>query len=102
MSKDKSAKSLKFEVQINEVLKPKYNQICEQRDTVIEEQANYLRLSQTVLKLKGKTELKTKVDLGFNFFCDAEIDDCALISVHLGSGIYVELRFELFLYVLVC
>ena len=88
----KSDKSLKYEIHINEVLKPKVNKIFEQRAHVIEEQANYQRLSQTVEKLKGKTELKTKVDLGFNFYCDAEIDDCSKISVHLGSGIYVELR----------
>ena len=79
-------------IHINEVLKPKLSQICEQRDSVFEEEAHYLRLSQTVAKLEGKKELKTKVDLGCNFFCDAEIDDCSLISVNLGSGIYVELR----------
>ena len=60
---------------------------------IIEDQANYLRLSQTVAKLEGKKELRTKVDLGCNFFCDAEIDDCSTINVHLGSGIYCELKY---------
>ena len=41
--------------------------------------------------MSGKKELKVKVDLGCNFHCEAEVDDCSLLSVNLGSGIYVQL-----------
>ena len=60
----KEDKKLKFEIHVNEVLKPKLQEILEQREKIFEEEANYLRLSETVTRLKGKKELKTKVDLG--------------------------------------
>ena len=45
MSHDKQSKSLKFEVYVSD-LTAKYHQLCEQRDSIIEEQANYQKLSQ--------------------------------------------------------
>merc|ERR1711990_51942 len=74
-------KVISFEHYVNEVLKKKLREIMDKRDKVIEEQAQYLRLSETVEQMKNKTKLKTKVDLGCSFF----------VQVHLGSGIYTEL-----------
>jgi len=87
-------KVISFEHHVNEVLKPKLNDYLSSRDKIIEEQAEYLRLEETVSKLAGKKELRTKVDLGCNFFVQAEIDDCSKINVHLGSGLYAELSHE--------
>ena len=58
---------------MNEVLKRRLNEMMELRDEVISEQANYMRLQETVAKIKGKRELKTKVDLGCNFFVEGTI-----------------------------
>ena len=63
-------KVISFEHHVNEVLKPKLNDYLASRDKIIEEQAEYLRLEETVSKLDGKKELRTKVDLGCNFFED--------------------------------
>ena len=87
-------KVISFEHHVNEVLKPKLNDYLASRDKIIEEQAEYLRLEETVSKLHGKKELRTKVDLGCNFFVQAEIDDCSKINVHLGSGLYAELSHD--------
>jgi len=87
-------KVISFEHHVNEVLKPKLNDYLASRDKIIEEQAEYLRLEETVSKLDGKKELMTKVDLGCNFFVQAEIDDCSKINVHLGSGLYAELSHD--------
>ena len=57
-----------FEHHVNEILKPRMTECMEIRDKIIEEQAEYLRLEEMVQKLKGKTNIKTKVDLGCNFF----------------------------------
>ena len=47
-------KVISFEHHVNEVLKPKLNDYLASRDKIIEEQAEYLRLEETVSKLDGK------------------------------------------------
>ena len=44
-------KVISFEHHVNEVLKPKLNDYLSSRDKIIEEQAEYLRLEETVSKL---------------------------------------------------
>merc|ERR1719239_26081 len=38
--------------------------------------------------------LKTKVDLGCNFYCEARVDDPTKVCVAVGLGFFVELTLD--------
>jgi len=83
-----------FEKHVNLKLRPKIRKLQIYRDKVIEEQSEYRRLFETMEKFLSsgrKGKMKTKADLGNYFYCDAEIDNCELLAVNLGHGVFVEL-----------
>ena len=69
----KEQKVTTYEHHVNEVLKPRLTEQMKQRDGVIEEQAEYLRLAELLERIKGKVELKTQVDIGCNFFVEGRL-----------------------------
>merc|ERR1711864_67566 len=71
----------------------------ELRDKVYEEQAEFLALRNSIKAIKlaelvpGEL-LKTKVDLGCNFYCQARVPDPTRICVSVGLGFFPELTLE--------
>ena len=89
-----SEKVTSFEKHVNFNLRPKIRKLQIYRDKVIEEQSEYRRLFETMEKFIStgrKGNMRTKADLGNNFYCDAEIDNCELVAVNLGHGVFLEL-----------
>ncbi|XP_046845363.1 protein UXT homolog [Xenia sp. Carnegie-2017] len=87
-----SDKVRKYEEFINDCLKADLRKVHELRDKLYSNIADYLQLKTTIEKIKffdgGK--MKTQVDLGCNFYCQAEVKDTKLILVAVGYGFYVE------------
>ncbi|XP_042371970.1 protein UXT, partial [Plectropomus leopardus] len=70
--------------------------ILEQRDSVYEKISQYLQLKNTIQSLQdsGSKQLKTDVDLGCNFFVQAEVEDSSRIFVAVGYGFFVEMTHD--------
>ncbi|XP_052807924.1 protein UXT-like [Mya arenaria] len=86
-----------YERFVNEKLREDLRKIIEQRDQVYSQIAEYLQLKNTIEQIKkaGVTEdLKTKVDLGCNFYVQANIADPRTIFVFVGYGFFVEMSFD--------
>ncbi|KAJ7317567.1 hypothetical protein JRQ81_003729 [Phrynocephalus forsythii] len=86
-------KVLQYETFISDVLQRDLKKVLEQRDEVYEKIAQYLQLKNVIERLQetGDKELKTQVDLGCNFYVNAEVPDTSTIFVALGYGFFVEL-----------
>ncbi|XP_064604925.1 protein UXT homolog [Liolophura sinensis] len=91
---DIQEKILSFEHFLNETLRQDLRQVLEKRDRLYGEIAEYLQLKTTIERIQEsnleKEELKTKVDLGCNFYVQASVPDCSRIFVCVGFGIYLE------------
>ncbi|RDD36799.1 Protein UXT-like protein [Trichoplax sp. H2] len=91
-------KLTKFEQFINEKLKGDLALVNERRESVCQQIANYLKLRQSIENLQllgedGKT-LRSKVDLGCNFYVQANVNDTSKIFVSVGFGFYLELTLD--------
>ena len=88
-------KVLQYEKFLNENLKGDLKKVLDQRDEVYGQIAEYLQLKTVIEKLKEmkltEEELKTKVDLGCNFYVQAVVPDVRKIFVFVGYGFFVEL-----------
>ncbi|XP_037070830.1 protein UXT homolog isoform X2 [Pollicipes pollicipes] len=88
-------KITKYEEFLNETLKVDLKKLLDRRDGVYENIAHHLELRNTINTLQkaqvDKKPLKTKVDLGCNFYCSAKIDDPSRIFVRIGFGFYLEM-----------
>lgn len=85
----------KYETFLNERLKPDLKAVLEERDGIYTETAEFLALRNTIsaiqsAELDPATPLKTKVDLGCNFYCRANVEDPSKIFVEIGLGFYLE------------
>ncbi|XP_034445862.1 protein UXT [Hippoglossus hippoglossus] len=89
-------KVLQYENFINDVLKRDLQKVLEQRDEVYEKISQYLQLKNTIHTLQevGSQRLKTDVDLGCNFFVQAEVEDSSRIFVAIGYGFFVEMTHD--------
>ncbi|KAM6982356.1 protein UXT [Tautogolabrus adspersus] len=89
-------KVLQYENFINEVLKRDLQKVLEQRDSVYEKISQYLQLKNTIQTLQesGSQQLKTEVDLGCNFYVQAEVEDSSRIFVAIGYGFFVEMTHD--------
>jgi len=88
-------KLLKYEAFINDQLKPDLKAVLEARDKVYSEIAEFLALKNSILaiqaaELKPDQPLKTKVDLGCNFYCQAQVKNPNQIYVDIGLGCFVQ------------
>nr|XP_057940955.1 protein UXT [Doryrhamphus excisus] len=86
-------KVLQYEKFIDEVLKKDLQTVMEQRDAVYNQISQYLQLKNTIQSLQetGSKRLKTDVDLGCNFYVQAEVEDSSRIFVLVGFGFFVEM-----------
>ena len=96
---DISAKIARYENFLNETLRTDLKKTLERRDEIYTEQAEYLALRNSINAIKladlvPGEPLKTKVDLGCNFYCQAKVGDPSKICVSVGLGFYVELTLE--------
>uniref|UniRef100_A0A3Q1FS24 Protein UXT n=1 Tax=Acanthochromis polyacanthus TaxID=80966 RepID=A0A3Q1FS24_9TELE len=89
-------KVVQYENFINEVLKRDLQKVLEQRDIVYEKISQYLQLKNTIQSLQEaeSQRLKTDVDLGCNFYVQAEVDDSSRIFVAVGFGFFVEMTHD--------
>ncbi|XP_025106705.1 protein UXT homolog [Pomacea canaliculata] len=87
-----------YETFLNETLREDLKKIIENRDKVYKEISEYLQLKAVIEKLKDEDclgkELKTKVDLGCNFYVQANVPDPSVIFVKVGFGFFVEFTLE--------
>ncbi|KAM9351111.1 protein UXT [Symphorus nematophorus] len=89
-------KVLQYEHFINDVLRRDLQKVLEHRDSVYEKISQYLQLKNTIQSLQeaGSQQLKTDVDLGCNFYVQAEIEDASRIFVAVGYGFFVEMTHD--------
>uniref|UniRef100_A0A3B3BYJ7 Protein UXT n=2 Tax=Oryzias melastigma TaxID=30732 RepID=A0A3B3BYJ7_ORYME len=89
-------KVLQYETFIEEVLRRDLRKVLEHRDQVYEEISQYLLLKNTIQSLQeaGSQRLQTDVDLGCNFFVQAEVEDPSRIFVAVGFGFFVEMSLD--------
>ncbi|XP_029361743.1 protein UXT [Echeneis naucrates] len=89
-------KVVQYENFINDVLRRDLQKVLEQRDQVYEKISQYLLLKNTIHNLQdsGSQQLKTEVDLGCNFFIQAQVDDPSRIFVAVGYGFFVEMSHD--------
>ncbi|CAH1783149.1 unnamed protein product [Owenia fusiformis] len=92
-------KVLKYEHFLNETLRTDLKTILDRRDQVYSETAEYLQLKSIIERLRQDTpstqkNLKTKIDLGCNFYCQANVPDASMITVCIGHGFYVEFTLD--------
>jgi len=90
----------KYEYFLNEVLRSDLKTTLERRDELYNQVAQYMEL-QTVLEkvggamnADGNSKLKTKVDIGSNFYVQAEIPDLKTVTVDVGCGIWLPMSSE--------
>ena len=98
-SKEVEAKISRYETFLNETLRSDLKKTLELRDKIYEEQAEYLALRNSINAIKLSDlvpgePLKTKVDVGCNFYCQARIPDPGKICVSVGLGFFVELTLD--------
>ncbi|XP_013855059.1 protein UXT [Austrofundulus limnaeus] len=89
-------KVLQYETFISDVLKKDLQKVLEQRDQVYEKISQYLQLKNTIQSLQEaeSQQLKTEVDLGCNFFVQAQIEDSSRIFVAVGFSFFVEMTHD--------
>merc|ERR1719223_1347481 len=88
-------KVLEYEIFLNERLRKDLGLLIKQRDRLFEDIGEYQRLSvviETILKSPSSNggKLKTQVDIGCHFFCQARVPDSSRIFVDVGYGFHVE------------
>ncbi|XP_065184984.1 protein UXT homolog [Sycon ciliatum] len=94
MGDDVQEKVRKYEEFLNERLKRDLQKVLAAREAVYADIADYLLLKSTIEQLKvaelPKGELRTKVDLGCNFYVQAKVPDPKKVCVAVGFGFFVE------------
>ena len=98
-SKEVTNKVQQYEAFLNDTLRKDLKNILIQRDKIYQEQAEYLALRNSINAIKlaelvPGEPLKTKVDLGCNFYCQAKVPDPTKIFVAIGLGFFVELSLD--------
>ncbi|XP_068964239.1 protein UXT [Petaurus breviceps papuanus] len=87
------AKVLQYETFVSDVLQRDLREVLAQREEVYGQLAAYLQLKNVLERLQesGDHRLRTQVDLGCNFYVNAEVPDPSRIFVALGYGFFLEL-----------
>lgn len=90
-------KVLTYEHFLNEKLREDLRKLLEQRDVIYGQISEYLQLKTTVEQIKAagiQEDLKTKVDLGCNFYVQAKVPDATKIFVFVGFGFFLEMTLD--------
>ena len=91
------AKVTKYEAFLNEKLRPDLKACLEDRDNIYAEIAEYASLKKSIEALKSADlpqgqALKTKVDLGQNFYVKARVKNPQKVFVDIGFGMFLEMN----------
>ena len=86
-------KITKYETFLSEQLRPDLEKALQERDKIYAEIAEFLALKNSIEAIKASNllpgePLKTKVDLGSNFYCEAVVSNPNRIFVAVGLGMY--------------
>lgn len=90
----------KYEEFVNDKLRKDLETVRKNQEEVNTKIAEYLQLKSIIENIKScdgtrsDRELKTQVDLGCNFYCQARITDPSKILVSVGYGFYVEFTLD--------
>jgi len=90
---------LRYETHLNEVLRKDLEKCLDARDKIYSEQAEFIALRHSIAairnaELSDREPLKTRVDLGCNFYCEAEVADPKTIMMSIGMGFYVQMSLD--------
>ncbi|CAG5120426.1 unnamed protein product [Candidula unifasciata] len=92
---ESDTKVLEYETFLNERLREDLRKILEDRDELYEEVSEYFQLKSTIQKIQEDitptSELKTKVDLGCNFYVQANVPNPSRINIAIGYGFFLEM-----------
>ncbi|CAL1532969.1 unnamed protein product [Lymnaea stagnalis] len=93
--KSNEEKVIEYETFLNDRLKNDLRKILDLRDKIYEDISEYMQLKTTIQKLqedlKPQAELKTKIDLGCNFYVQANVTNPSMIFVSIGFGFFLEM-----------
>lgn len=91
-------KIVEYEKFINEVLREDLKKALAQRQKLCQEILELQQLKTIIEKLQeaelAKETIKTKVDLGCNFYAQANVDETKFIFVNAGLDLFVQFTFE--------
>lgn len=88
-------KITQYEYFLNEVLRTDLKTTLDRRDELYNQISQYMELQTVLDKLQGanegdeNTKLRTRVDIGCNFYIQAEIANTKIINVDIGCGIWL-------------
>lgn len=96
------AKVRKYEEFLNEKLQNDLHGVHKERDKLYAQIAEYMQLKRTIEIVKenkketesNKHKMKTQMDLGCNFYCQALITDTNYVCVLVGYGYYVQMTLD--------
>ncbi|KAL5014893.1 hypothetical protein ScPMuIL_009163 [Solemya velum] len=94
---DITEKVHRYETFLNEKLRTDLRKVHEKRDVIYSELAEFLQLKTAIENIKetnSTNDLKTRVDLGCNFYIQANIPDSSKIFVAVGLDIYLEMTLD--------
>jgi prefoldin alpha subunit len=93
-----SEKVLRYESFVNDILKEDLKKVHSRFETLNSEIAEYIQLKNFIQSISdvdlSTGGLKTKMDLGCNFYIQANISHTSTILVAVGLGHYVEFTME--------
>ncbi len=94
MTEQSVSKVEAYEHFVNEKLKSDLGRVLSELDLVYSDIAEYEQLRDFIEKLQftQQKSLKTKVDLGCNFYAKAVAEDTEMIYVSIGYGFHLQMR----------
>ncbi|CAL1270545.1 unnamed protein product [Larinioides sclopetarius] len=91
-------KIVEYETYLNEVLREDLKIVLSQRENLCQEILELEQLKTVIERLQEaeltKETLKTRVDLGCNFYAQANVTDTKYIFIKTGLGIFVQFTLE--------
>ena len=95
-TKERETKLRSYEEYANETLKTGLENIIKQQAQVSNDITEYSNLKKALKLTKNSTKIKTKVDLGFHFFvnAEAEISENNKFMIYLGHDFYAEMDID--------
>jgi prefoldin alpha subunit len=95
---DVQEKVLKYEEFIDKRLRKDLQAVYKAQEEVYVKINEYTQLKSSIIQLQKShssgEKLKTMVDLGTNFYCEAHVPDPSMIFVAVGFGFYVQFTFD--------
>ena len=102
MATHEKSKVETYEQFVNEKLRTDLQKVLAEQDLIYTDIAEYLQIKDTIEKLQiargigneSSEPLKTKVDLGCNFYAKAIVEDVSRIYISIGYGFHLEMKLD--------